>query len=186
MEPRSKLTSCIRTRGKKSTPHPDPIDPPRRRANKRKGKGTYENDRPPILSLISRTTHEVRYWVLAHADKETTRTIIEGNVPPKSTILYTDEGSNYGGVHPQHGTVCHSRKEWARDDDGDGIREVHCNSCEGAGTGLRTFLRTFRGVHKYYLADYVATYETMANAKSIIPAVVQRMCFGDCQHTKDS
>ncbi len=34
---------------------------------KRKGKGTYANDRPPILSLISRSTHEVRYWVLEHA-----------------------------------------------------------------------------------------------------------------------
>ena len=27
-----------------------------------------------------------------------------------------------------------------------------------------------------YLADYVATYETMANAMQITPAVVQRMC----------
>ncbi len=48
-------------------PHRDPTDPPRRRANKGKGKGTYANDRPPILSLISRSTHEVRYWVLEHA-----------------------------------------------------------------------------------------------------------------------
>jgi len=55
--------------------------PPRRRENLRKGKGTYKNDRPPILSLISRTTHEVRYWVLEHAEKPTTRTIVEGNVP---------------------------------------------------------------------------------------------------------
>jgi transposase len=161
-------------------------DPPRRRANKAKGKGTYANDRPPILSLISRSTHEVRYWVLEHADKPSTRTVVEGNVVPGSTILYTDEGSNYGGVHPHHASVCHGRKEWARDDDGDGIREVHCNSCEGAGTGLRTFLRGFRGVHKYYLADYVTTYETMANAKQITPAVVQRMCFGDCPHTSTS
>jgi transposase len=176
--------SCIRTRGKKSTPHRDPSDPPRRRANKAKGKGTYENDRPPILSLISRTSHEVRYWVLEHADKPTTRTIIEGNVPPQSTILYTDEASNYPGVHPQHASVCHSVKEWARDDDGDGVREVHCNSCEGAGAGLRTFLRPFRGVHKYYLADYVATYETIVNAKRITPTVVRRMCFGDRMHTK--
>jgi transposase-like protein len=121
----------------------------------------------------------VRYWVLEHADKATTRAIIEGNVPPKSTILYTDEASNYVGVHARHASVCHSIKEWARDDDGDGIREVHCNSCEGAGAALRTFLRTFRGVHKYNLADYVATYETMANAKRITPAVVRRMCFGD-------
>jgi transposase-like protein len=80
-------------------------------------------------------------------------------VPAGSTILYTDEASNYPGVHAQDASVFHSVKEWTRDDDGDGVREVrevHCNSCEGAGTGLRTFLRTFRGVHKYYLADYVA------------------------------
>ena len=138
------------------------------------------------MSLISRTSHEVRYWVLEHADKATTRIIVEGNVPPKSTILYTDEASNYPDVHPRHASVSHSIKEWARDDDDDGIREVHCNSCEGAGTSLRTFLRTFRGVHKYYLADYVATYETMANAKHITSAVIRRMCFGDTMHTKTS
>jgi len=138
------------------------------------------------LSLISRSTHEVRYWVREHAAKPTTHTLIEGNVPRDSTILYTDEASNYTGVHPQHANVCHSVKEWARDDDGDGVREVHCNGCEGAGTGLRTFLRTFRGVHKYYLADYVATYETMANAKRMSAAVVRRMCFGDRMHTKIS
>ena len=32
--------------GEKSPPHRDPTDPPRRRANKRKGHGTYANDRP--------------------------------------------------------------------------------------------------------------------------------------------
>ncbi len=124
--------------------------------------------------------------MLSHADKPTTSTIIEGNVPPESTILYTDEASNYPGVHPQHASVCHSAKEWARDDDGDGVREVHCNSCEGAGAGLRTFLRPFRGVHKYYLADYVGTYETIVNAKQVTSAVVRRMCFGDCSRTKTS
>ena len=29
---------------------------------------------------------------------------------------------------------------------------------------------------QYYLADYVATFETMANAKRITAAVVQRIC----------
>jgi transposase len=85
--------------------------------------------------------------MLEHAGKPTTRTIIEGNVPPGSTILSTDEASNYAGVMAHHATVCHRLKEWARDDDGDGVREFHCNRCEGAGTGLRTFLRTFRAVH---------------------------------------
>jgi transposase len=44
--------------GKKSTPHRDPTDPPRRHAHKRKGHGTYDNDRPPIIRVISRETGE--------------------------------------------------------------------------------------------------------------------------------
>jgi transposase len=96
--------------------------------------------------------------------------------------LYTDERGGYWAVEEKlkltHGSVKHGEKEWARDDDGDGVREVHCNGCEGAGAGLRTYLRAFRGVHKYYLADYVAVYETMINAKTIFAPVVQRMCYG--------
>jgi hypothetical protein len=75
----------------------------------------------------------------------------------------------------EHGSVKHGEKEWARDDDGDGKREGHGKSCEGAGTGLRTYLRGFRGVQKYSRAEYVAASETMRNAKRITPAVVQRM-----------
>jgi transposase-like protein len=44
--------------GEKSTPHRDPSDPPRRRANKRTGHGTYASDRPPIISVVSRETGE--------------------------------------------------------------------------------------------------------------------------------
>ena len=83
----------------------------------------------------------------------------------------------------KHASVCHGVKAWARDD-GDGVRDVHCTGCAGAGTGPRAFLRTFRGVHKYYLADYVATYETMANAKRITPTVIRRMGCGDRLHTQ--
>jgi hypothetical protein len=41
-----------------------------------------------------------------------------------------------------------SAGKWARHDDRDGIREVHCNTCEGAGASLRAYLRAFRGVHR--------------------------------------
>ena len=98
------------------------------------------------------------------------------HVPPGSTLLYTDEWQSYRGSHPSHVTVCHGVREWARDDHGDGQREVHCNTCEGAGAALRTYLRAFRGVHKQYLHLYVATYEAMANAKRVTPALIQRMC----------
>ena len=66
-----------------------------------------------------------------------------------------------------------------RDDDGDGIREVHCNTCEGAGAALRTYLRVFRGIHKANLHLYVATYEALLNTKQVTPALIRRMCFGD-------
>jgi transposase len=55
-------------------------------------------------------------------------------------------------------------------------REVHCNSCEGSGAALRTFLRPFRGVHKANLQYYVATYEALVSAKHVSPALICRMC----------
>jgi transposase-like protein len=97
-------------------------------------------------------------------------------VPPGSTLLYTDEWQSYRGSHPGHATVSHGGREWARDDDGDGRCEVHCNSCEGAGAALRTYLRAFRGVHKQYLHLYVATYEAIVNAKRVTPHLIRRMC----------
>jgi transposase-like protein len=146
-----------------------------------RGHGTYANDRPPIFSLTGRTTGEVRYFVREHSDGATCREVLAGTVPQGAATLYTDEWGGYWGVKRKlkltHGSVKHGAKEWARDDDGDGVREVHCNTCEGAGAGLRTYLRRFRGVHKYYLADYVATYETMTNAKRLTPTVIQHMCW---------
>ena len=80
------------------------------------------------------------------------------------------------GSHPCQATVRHGVHEWARDDDGDGRREGHGNTCEGAGAALRTYRRAFRGVHKRYLHLYVATYEAMVNAKRVTPTLIRRMC----------
>jgi hypothetical protein len=138
-------------RGKNSTRHPDPAAPPRRRANQRKGHGTYANDRPPIISVVSRDTGEPRFWVGDHAERHTCAALIAETVPAVGTWLYTDEWQSDRGSPPAHATVRHSVHEWAREDDGDGRREVHCNTCEGAGAALRTYLRAFRGVHKQSL-----------------------------------
>jgi transposase len=113
-----------------------------------------------------------------HADTRTCRTLIAENMPASSTQLYTDEWQSYRGGHPVHATVRHGVYEWARDDDGDGHREVHCHTCEGAGAALRTYLCAFRGVHKPYLHLYVATYEAMVHAKRITPELLRRMCLG--------
>src|SRR5258708_35425641 len=63
---REKRMSCIRTPGKKSEPHLDPADPPRRRANKARGHGTYANDRPPIVGTLGRHTGKVSRRMLEH------------------------------------------------------------------------------------------------------------------------
>jgi transposase len=102
-----------------------------------------------------------------------------GKPSPGSTLLYTDEWQSYRGSHPAHATVCHGMHEWARDDDGDGRREVHGHTCEGAGAALRTYLRVFRGVHKQYLHLYVAAYEALVNATRVTPELIRRMCSGN-------
>lgn len=63
--------------GGKSTPHRDKDDPPRRRANSRRGIGTFDGDRPPIMSIISRTSGECRYWVLDRTKHVNCRHIID-------------------------------------------------------------------------------------------------------------
>jgi hypothetical protein len=83
------------------------------------------------------------------------------------------------GAIPPNGTVCHGAGEWAGDDDADGIREVHRNTCEGAGAARRTYLRVFRGVHKANLHLYVATYEALLNTKQVTASLIRRMCFGE-------
>src|SRR5215213_4764544 len=98
MDKPSKLTNCTRTRGKKSTPHLAPDDPPRRRANKQPGHGTYANDRPPIIHVISRESGEERCWVVAHSDKATCQGILAEAVPVDKTIVYSDEYRSYHGI----------------------------------------------------------------------------------------
>jgi len=81
--------------------------------------------------------------------------------------MYTDELNSYNRLKRIRHTVCHSKYEWARDDDGDSVREVDVNSSEGSWTGLRNFLQPFRGVHKDYLPGYVAIHEFAINHKHV-------------------
>jgi len=155
--------------GEKGYKHDDADDPPRRRANKQRGRGTMENDRPPILGIVGRDSGQIRLTVCDNTQRVTVQPQVEDNTKADTTI-YTDECSAYNHIAEtgrNHAAVCHSQKEWARDDDSDGIREVHCNTMEGIWTGLRNFLRLFRGVHKKHLALYVAMFEWAHNLKRI-------------------
>lgn len=158
-------------RGKKSEEHFDPNDSPRCRGNKRRGRGTYTNDRPPVLGVIGRETGQVRLRVALNTQATTVCTFVEQFTQP-DTLVYTDDYASYNPLHRDRIIVSHSTKEWARDEDGDGWFETHTNTDEGMWSGLRAFLRPFRGVHKRSLAGYVAIYEFHVNLKRISPSFI--------------
>lgn len=159
---------CFRMRGKKGKKHADPCDPLRRRANKQKGHGTHENDRPPIVGTIGRESGQVRLRVVKHTDGKTLEHHL-AQFTQSAAVANTDEWQGYNHIARSHVTVNHGTHEWARDDDGDGIREVHINTTEGMWTGVRNFLRPFRGVNKEYLAEYIAMCEHRTNRKRVTP-----------------
>ena len=169
-----KQMRCFRTRGKKGELHADPDDPPRRRANKRPGHGTYGNDRPPVVGTVGRESGQVRLRVVHHTGKETLVHHVH-TFTLADAVVFTDEWQSYNHIVRTHATVCHSKKEWARDEDGDGIREVYVNTAGGMWTTVRNFLRPFRGVHKKHLSGYVATCEFGINLKRITPAFISAL-----------
>ncbi len=162
---------CFSMRGKKGDEHCDPADPPRRRANKQRGRGTSANDRPPIWGTVGRDTGEVRWRVVRETRGHTLRAHVH-HFTRDGTHVFTDEYDSYNGIERIRSTVAHGHREWARDDDGDGIREVQVNTAEGMWTGLRTLLRPFRGVHKRFLSGYVAIHAFRVNLKMISIAFI--------------
>jgi transposase-like protein len=49
----------------------------------------------------------------------------------------------------------------------DGEYEVHDNTIEGIWTGLKNFLRPFRGLHKKFLPQYIAMFEWLYNLEEL-------------------
>jgi transposase len=158
-------------RGKKGLPHVDPRDPPRRRGNKIKGHGTWSNDRPPVLGVVGRQSGQIRLEAIRSSARSWIEPRVLAATQPDAWV-YTDEWQAYNHLPEQgrrHSSVDHNpyHPEWARDEDGDGVREVHCNTMEGIWTGLRNFLRPFRGISKIYLRCYVAIFQWAHNLKHV-------------------
>jgi transposase len=76
-------------RGKRH-PARRPSRPPRRRANRRRGHGTFANDRPPVAGVVGRESGEVRLDVIASAGGAELEEIVEGT-SLEGTTVNTDE-----------------------------------------------------------------------------------------------
>lgn len=92
-----------------------------------------------MIGVVERDSGEIRLEVCPNANKETCHEVIEKHGEPGST-LNPDDWGGYNGLEDKgikHKTVCHSQGEYARDDDGDGINEVHENTMEAIWSLLR-------------------------------------------------
>ena len=110
---------------------------------------------------------EVCIKMLANVQQATIKPLIEATIVP-GTCVFTDEYDIYSrleqwGYAPE--SVCHSRGEYARDDDGDGFCEVHVNTMEGFWSLLRSWLRPHRGISQAYLPLYLSFFEFVHNVR---------------------
>jgi transposase len=138
----------------------------RRRLKAAPGRGTLEKDKPPILGLIRRGG-QVVLRMLADVQQKTIQTVI-GAAVAKGARVHTDEYKVYARLPAwgyRHKTVCHSRGEYARDEDGDGFCEIHVNTMEGFWSLLRSWLRPHRGISQDKLPLYLGFFQVVHNVR---------------------
>ena len=157
--------------GEKGKKHPDPEDPPRRRGNKARGHGTWATDRPPVFGAVGRESGNIRLEVTPNSRRVDLEPAVLSKTKAGATVN-TDEWGAYNHLSENgrvHVRVCHTpgQRVWAADLGGDGINEVHTNTMEGTWTGLRNFLRPFRGVNKVYLGQYCRMFQWCHNLKTV-------------------
>jgi len=98
------------------------------------------------------------------------------------TRVYTDAYSMYTRLHDwgyDHKSVNHGRGEYARDDDGAGLCEVHVHTMEGFWSLLRSWLRPHRGISQEKLPVYLGFFEFVHNVrtrgKALLPALIESL-----------
>jgi transposase-like protein len=160
--------------GEKSEKHTDPMDPPRCRANKQRGRGTYDNDRPPSVGTSGRESGHVRLRVVSNTTGET----LQAQVHPfthAQAIVYTDETTGYHHIIRVHATVnqaCMIMRAMTL--------AMECAKCmatrrKACGRMSAIFCARGKGVHKKHLAGYVAMCEFRRNLKRVSPAFLSSL-----------
>ena len=138
----------------------------RNRLKGARGRGTLEKEKPPIWGMIQRCG-DVVIQMLLNIRQKTIEPLIKATVLP-GTLVYTDEYAIYNRLNDwgyEHESVNHGKREYARDDDGDGFHEVHVNTMEGFWSLLRSWLRPHRGISQEKLPLYLGFFEFTHNVK---------------------
>ena len=121
--------------------------------------------------------------MLDNVQQVTIRPLIERFIAP-GTQVHTDEYDIYHRLTEwgfNHRTVCHSRGEYARDEDGDGFHEIHVNTAESFWSLLRSWLRPHRGISQEKLPLYLGFFQFVHNARLrgkglLTPPTIEQSC----------
>ena len=150
----------------------------RRRRKSQSGRGTMAKEKPPVFGMLERGGQAVMH-LLSNVQQKTIEPFIKDTIESGS-LVYTDEYSIYARLERwgyAHKSVHHGRGEFARDDDGDGLCEVHVNTMEGFGSLLRSWLRPHRGISQEKLPLYLGFFEFVHNVrrlgKALLPALIE-------------
>ena len=138
----------------------------RRRLKGARGRGTLATEKPPIFGMIERGGAVV-IRLVENVRQATIRPLIQKVIALGSRV-HTDEYSIYNPLKDwgfDHHTVCHSRGEYARDEDGDGFHEIHVNTQEGCWSLLRSWLRPHRGLSQEKLPLYLGFFQFVPNVR---------------------
>ena len=139
-----------------------------------RGRGTLANEKPPVIGFIQRGGDLV-IRMLENVQQKTIEPLFQQFVKLES-LIYTDEYNIYNRLIEwgyEHKTVCHSKAEYARDEDGDGFCEVHVNTQEGIWSLLRSWLRPHRGISQENMPIYLGFFEFMHNIRKRGKAILE-------------
>lgn len=140
--------------------------PRRRRLKGKRGRATSADDKNPVFGMVQRGGL-VRLKVLPNVQQITIQPIIESTVE-KGATFYTDEYNIYNKVTSwgyEHKTVNHGEGQYARNEDGNGKYEVHCNTQEGIWSLMRSWLRPHTGVSQEKSPFYMGYFEWLHNLR---------------------
>jgi len=163
------------------------MQPKKRGLIANRGRGTFEKDKPAIVTFVDRNTKETMFFVPEHLSGDNIIDKIGGHMDSEREItVYTDEYKMYSKLERVgylHKSVDHSI-EYVN-------RHIHINNCENRHYLLRPFLIIRRGVSKYNLQSYANFFQFFFNTRlqshnsieivsQVINAIINFLYFLQC------
>ena len=133
---------------------------PRTRGLKQRGRGTYDKDKPPIITITERGTRNTIFTVEKNLSKQLIHKKIEKHCEGP-VEAFTDDYTIYINLEEhllikEHHVINHSDKEYAEG-------EKHVNNAENKYSLSRPCLNIFKGVSKKNLHSYVKFFQFTFN-----------------------